>query len=148
MRFLRGGEELDFLLRETFFRKEFAEVIVVHGDQPIPMMGDLRRSMCREIQTETNQDLSALLQFVPFRDFMDSEFFAANGTFSASISQRVQLRADAAIGANEMARAVTLRGTHLLFEVRQEGVRVDYHMWKRKSGRANFQSSPFRGKKG
>lgn len=63
---------------------------IVGRHQPVAVPRDLRRSVCREIDAETQENLGALSQLGLFRHFMDAELLATHGAFSAPVSQGVQ----------------------------------------------------------
>lgn len=111
-------------------------MIVIDGNQSVAMVRDLRRSVRREIETETEKNLGALLQFLFFRYFMNAKFIPADGALSASVSQGVQFRADLATRTNQMARSVHMSGTHFVLEVRQQRFCIDYH---RECGRKTME---------
>ena len=86
------GEEQDFFLRHIFFSQEFAVVIVVDRYESIAMVRYLRCSVCGEIETEAEENLRTLLQFIFIRYFVDAELLAADGALLASVSQSIELR--------------------------------------------------------
>ena len=110
-------------------------MIVIACDQPVAVPCDLCCFVCREINTEAEEDLRALLQFIPFREFVNTELLATDSAFSAAVSERIQLRAHPALRAQEVTGVIALRGTHLLCEVRYQGVCIDNHVWKRKKAK-------------
>lgn len=81
-------------------------------------MRNLGCAVCGEVETETEKNLSTLLQLVSIRYFMDAKLLAAHGAFSASISQRVQFRPFPTIRAQEVPRSVAMGRAHFLLEVR------------------------------
>ena len=86
------GEQLDFFLGQILFSQELAKVVIESSNKPVAMMRNLGRSVRREVDAETEENLGTLLQFVPFGNFVDTEFPATESAFPASVAQGVQLR--------------------------------------------------------
>ena len=126
--FYVGADWIDYFRPKTCLPNERAEVIIVSSDQFVAMMRNLRRHLCRKIETETEQNLGTLVEFVLCRYFVDAELLAAHRAFSASVTQDIQPRSHRALRAKDMTRVVALRGAYLLFELRQERIRIDNHV--------------------
>ena len=90
-------------------------------------MRDLHRPVGRKIEAETEENLRALLELVFLRHFVETELLAAYGALLPPVSQGIQFRSYPAMGAKDVTGGITLGRTHLLLEVRQEGIRINNH---------------------
>ncbi len=102
----RIDHEPYFPRHEILLCKQIPNIIVDVGDEAMADLGNLRGSVCREIEREAEEDISILLEFrlVCFLARLESLF--ADAALFPAIFECVELRSYLAVWAEDVTRCV------------------------------------------